>query len=253
MKEKILKALSEIEVEFDVRVVHAVESGSRMWGFASPDSDFDVRFFYVRPLETYLIPFKRRDTIEPRDTKLRGLVFHPDLDLTGWDLSKVMVLGAKSNPVLFEWLASQFVYIQGNKKLMDELYKILSSCLKPRSMWYHYYSSMKHNFREHLNGESVKLKKYFYILRPVLACRWIEKGLALPPPPQLPELLAVLPGDQYEGLARAVDDLLELKSRTPELGSGPRIPEIHDFITDEYNRLENRRIKPPAAQKGGGR
>lgn len=64
MRERIIELLHSIEAEHGVKVLYACESGSRAWGFASPDSDYDVRFVYVRPLEDYLSLVPVRDVIE---------------------------------------------------------------------------------------------------------------------------------------------------------------------------------------------
>ena len=54
MKDIILRELKKIEEQENVKIIMAIESGSRAWGFASPDSDYDVRFIYVRKEEDYL-------------------------------------------------------------------------------------------------------------------------------------------------------------------------------------------------------
>lgn len=64
VQEIIPAKLKEIEARENIRVIHCVESGSRAWGFASPDSDYDVRFIYVRPIEYYLRLDKTWDVIE---------------------------------------------------------------------------------------------------------------------------------------------------------------------------------------------
>ena len=104
MKDTIQKELAQIEQTQNVRILLAVESGSRAWGFASPDSDYDVRFIYVRPKDAYLRLQKHRDVIE--------LPINDALDINGWDLTKTLRLLHKSNPTLFEWGASPIVYLE---------------------------------------------------------------------------------------------------------------------------------------------
>ena len=104
MKSRILSHLREIETTENVRIVYACESGSRAWGFPSADSDYDVRFLYVHPLEWYLSVDVKRDVIE---RPLQG-----GLDISGWDLKKALQLFRKSNPPLLEWLGSPIVYLE---------------------------------------------------------------------------------------------------------------------------------------------
>ena len=102
MREKIQAQLHRIEDEEHIKILLAVESGSRAWGFASPDSDYDVRFVYVRRTEDYLRLEMVRDVIE--------LPINDVLDINGWDLQKTLKLLYKSNPTLFEWFSSPIVY-----------------------------------------------------------------------------------------------------------------------------------------------
>ena len=212
----IPEKLAEIEKRENVRILHCVESGSRAWGFASPDSDFDVRFIYVRPKEFYLRLDKTRDVIEWQLDEV--------LDINGWDLQKALVLLHKSNPTLFEWNNSPIVYKTTPewKAISD----IISHYFQQKSGLYHYLSTAKSNYREYLHGETVRLKKYFYVLRPILACRWILEKQT--PPPMLFTDLAKACLD--EALVPAVNELLDLKMNTPELGEGKRIGVINDYL-----------------------
>lgn len=98
----INEELDKIERKEGVRILHAVESGSRAWGFASPDSDYDVRFVYVRPKEDYLRLDEPKDVIEWQLDEV--------LDINGWDLKKALRQFAKGNVTLFEWSESPIVY-----------------------------------------------------------------------------------------------------------------------------------------------
>jgi uncharacterized protein len=100
--QRVRDALAQVETERNVRVLFACESGSRAWGFASRDSDYDVRFLYVHRRDWYLSVEDRRDVIE------RPIA--DDLDVSGWELRKALRLLRKSNPPLFEWLKSPVVY-----------------------------------------------------------------------------------------------------------------------------------------------
>lgn len=228
-------ALSTIEKEHGVRVLYACESGSRAWGFASPDSDYDVRFVYAHPRDWYLSVFERRDVI--------GLPLEGDEDINGWDLRKALRLLAKSNPVLIEWLQSPIVYraVPGFATAMLELAQRLYS---PAAGHYHYFHMARKNFREHLLGEEVKLKKYFYVLRPVLACQWIERGWGVPPMAFMELAGRVL---QPGPLLEAIVELRRRKMETAEVGLGPRQPLVHEYLEGELQRLG--RNAPPGPQE----
>ena len=226
VQEIIPAKLKEIEARENIRVIHCVESGSRAWGFASPDSDYDVRFIYVRPLEYYLRLDKTRDVIEWQ--------LDETLDINGWDLQKALRLLHSSNPTLFEWNNSPIVYKTTPE--WAEISAIIGHFFQKKAGLYHYLSTAKKNYREYLKGDMVKLKKYFYVLRPILACRWILEKQT--PPPMLFSALADVCLD--EALVPAVTDLLRLKMETPEIGLGPRIDIINDYLDasiEEVDRL----------------
>ena len=226
VQEIIPAKLKEIEARENIRVIHCVESGSRAWGFASPDSDYDVRFIYVRPIEYYLRLEKTRDVIEWQ--------LDETLDINGWDLQKALRLLHSSNPTLFEWNNSPIVYKTTPE--WAEISAIIGHFFQKKAGLYHYLSTAKKNYREYLKGDMVKLKKYFYVLRPILACRWILEKQT--PPPMLFSALADVCLD--EALVPAVTDLLRLKMETPEIGLGPRIDIINDYLDasiEEVDRL----------------
>ena len=216
MEKQIRGKLREIEETENVRILLAVESGSRAWGFASPDSDYDVRFIYVRPKNDYLRLETIRDVIE--------LPIDDVLDINGWDLQKTLRLLYKSNPTLFEWFSSPIVYAQ--TEFADKFRKIMNEYFSTKRGSYHYINMAAGNYREYLKRDMVKAKKYFYVLRPVLACRWImEKGT--PPPMLFSELMdAELPKE----LAREVEKLLDLKVHSPEIKEIPRINKINEYL-----------------------
>jgi predicted nucleotidyltransferase len=178
LSQVIIQKLSEIETAVNVRVLYAVESGSRAWGFASPDSDYDVRFIYLRKLPDYLRLDVGSDVIE----------YKPDevWDINGWDLKKALQLAHKSNPTLLEWLGSPIVY-----KTTPEFENIrpeMLSCYRKKHALYHYLSMSKKNYRSNFNDVKPKLKHYFYVIRPILACRWIQSK-DTPPPVLFSELV----------------------------------------------------------------
>lgn len=226
MKEQIMQVLQAIERENGVRILLAVESGSRAWGFASPDSDYDVRFLYVRAREDYLRLEPVRDVIE---LPIRG-----DLDVNGWDLQKALRLLHRSNPTLFEWFSSPVVYLE--TPFAQTFRKAMADYFSQKKSLYHYLSMAEGNYRDYLKGDTVRAKKYFYVLRPVLACRWVlDRGT--PPPMRFSDLAeAELP----PALAAVVRDLLRLKMESPEIRQIPRIDGLNAFLEEQMGVIRAR-------------
>src|SRR5690349_5244719 len=167
--QRVHDALARVEAERNVRVLFACESGSRAWGFASRDSDYDVRFLYVHQRDWYLSVENPRDVIEqPIDD---------NLDVSGWELRKALRLLRKSNPPLLEWLKSPLVYRE-DRAFVEQLKNLAAQFYSPRRCFEHYLHMAAGNARDYLRGrELVSLKKYLYVFRPLLACRWIERNL----------------------------------------------------------------------------
>ena len=236
MTEAIKEKLKEIEACENVRVLHCVESGSRSWGFASPDSDFDVRFIYVHPLEYYLRLDNTRDVIEWQLDKT--------FDISGWDLQKALRLLHKSNPTVFEWNSSPIVY--HTTKEWEKISSIINSYFDKKVGLHHYLNMAKRNYREYLRGETVRLKKYFYVLRPVLACQWILKYGT--PPPVLFDDLA---NDCLDREMRpVVNELLRMKCESPEIGEGPRYGALNDYLDDSIEKITVRIAELPDGKPG---
>ena len=224
MREKIQEQLRRIEEAENIKILFAVESGSRAWGFASPDSDYDVRFIYIRRLEDYLRLNTIRDVIE--------LPIDDALDINGWDLQKTLRLLHKSNPTLFEWFSSPIVYQK--TEFADKFRDLMMHYFSSKKTMYHYVSMAEGNYREYLKGDLIRAKKYFYVLRPVLACQWIlDRGT--PPPMLFSELLkAELPVE----LIDVVNQLLELKMNSPEVKLIKRISEINEYLDESIPRIK---------------
>lgn len=225
MKDIILEKLREIEQQHQVKVLFAVESGSRAWGFPSQDSDYDVRFVYIRQPEWYLSIDEKRDVIEVPINDL--------LDINGWDIRKALKLFRKSNPPLLEWLVSEIVYDEAFG-FKEEMLRLREQVFSPKASIHHYLSMAKGNFREYLQGDLVRIKKYFYVLRPILACKWIEKYNSNPPI-LFQELVSDLVTDS--SLKCEIEDLLKRKIAGEELNLEKRVDVINDFIEFEFERL----------------
>jgi predicted nucleotidyltransferase len=236
IRAEIENRISLAESEHGVRVLLAVESGSRAWGFESPNSDYDARFIYVHPRDWYLSVGleEQRDVIE--------YPIVDDIDLNGWDLRKALRLFWKSNPAFVEWIQSPIVYKQeGNfAQLVRNMLSAVYSC---ESGMYHYRSMAKKNFRGYLRADLVPLKKYFYVLRPLLAFRWLERYQSAAPI-EFEKLLHLL-GDDAPLLAD-IDSLLTLKRGAPEMGLAAPVESIHAFIEAELDRLE--RVSPSKSE-----
>lgn len=164
--------LKNIETQKNCTILLACESGSRAWGFASPDSDYDVRFIYLKPIEWYL-------TIDDKNDSINEMLPR-DLDLCGWELQKTLRLFAKSNIPLYEWIGSPIIYSK-NEQFFEHLKKCIPFYFNPKKSLHHYYSIADKTLHEHLQTTSVNIKKLFYILRPLLACLWIIQYKTMPP------------------------------------------------------------------------
>ncbi len=222
IEKEIDDKLNEIEAKEGVRILHAIESGSRAWGFASPDSDYDVRFVYVRPKEDYLRLDEVRDVIEWQLDEV--------LDINGWDLKKALRMFAKGNSVLFEWSGSPIVYRTTEE--WGRIREVSKQYFSEKTAIYQYYGTANSTYQEYLQGDMVRYKKYFYALRPLLAAQYIEKN-HVAPPVRFEELLVP---DLDPKLREAIDRLLEIKKQTTEKEENPQIPEIRSFIEAEIER-----------------
>lgn len=219
MRENILAELEAVERERGVRVLLAVESGSRAWGMASEDSDYDVRFVYARDARDYLRLEKVRDTIEWRLDDV--------LDVTGWDLAKFLRFVRNSNPTVFEWLSSPITY-----RVTFEFFgvrEVSAACFSPKASAFHYLGMERGHDRAYLSGEKVGAKKYLYVVRALLAARWCLEERT-PAPMLLADLIdAKLPED----LRPLVSMLLEVKAIGKERALVRHVPELDDWVVAE--------------------
>ncbi len=221
----IKEKLSQIEECESIRIIYACESGSRAYGLASSDSDYDVRFVYIRPIEFYLKLENMKDTLE---CELNDVY-----DISGWDLKKLLKLLNGSNPSIFEWAASPIVY-----KTTDEwkmITQILNNYFSETKALYHYNSMTKNDLRRHFNSKTeINYKPYLYILRQCLSCEWILDRKS--PPPIVFDTLRelYLPLE----LQNSVNNLVELKKSVVEKETCPRIKEIDLYIDSVVHKVE---------------
>jgi predicted nucleotidyltransferase len=235
MRNQILSALEEIERSEKVKIFYACESGSRAWGFPSTDSDYDVRFLYVRPEDWYfsINVEEKRDVIERPITDV--------LDVGGWDLRKALQLLRKSNPPLLEWLNSPIVYRQ-ELKAVNRLRDLVPECYSPIACFYHYLSMARGNHREYLKGQMVRVKKYFYVLRPIMAAKWVAAGHGIAPV-RFEVLVERMVDDNL--VKAEIGKLIERKAAGEELDREPQILVLNEFIQREINELDSKRLTAP--------
>ena len=224
-REIIQARLKEVEQDLRIRILYACESGSRAWGFESQDSDYDIRFLYVRNVEDYITVEAPRDVIEIPVDEI--------WDMNGWDLAKALKLLVKGNSNLLEWLHSPIQYIE-NPQLCQTLLELAKSNLSFKKLFYNYQGMARNNYREYLKGEEVWIKKYLYVLRPLLACHWVEHQLDLPPVRF--EELAHFASKDFPYLKKPIEELLILKRGGLEKEMGPRMPELDQFIATMINK-----------------
>ena len=216
--------LDSLESEKEVTVLHACESGSRAWGFASPDSDYDVRFVYAHNLSWYLGLENKRDVIEWKLDEV--------LDINGWDLAKLLRLMRSSNPTVFEWLSSPIVYRE--LPIFAQVRELTSLAFQVKPNVFHYLRMAKRNYIDFLLGETVKTKKYFYVIRPLLAARWVIDE-RMPATMRFDELAQA---KLDPAIAPLVADLLNEKMNEPERKVRPRIDALNSWIKAQIGSIE---------------
>lgn len=221
MRDQILEEISKLEQQHQIKILYAVESGSRAWGFASVDSDWDVRFIYVHHYDWYLSVEDKKDNIE--------IILPNDIDLSGWELKKALLLYRKSNPPLLEWLRSPMVYKEIGSTA-GSLRDLSGKYFNPKACLYHYLHMGQGNWNSYFKEDIVRVKKYFYVLRPILACCWIEKTGEMAPMEFEVTLNAEI---ENRKLRTAIDELLEKKKSGDELDKGNRIAIIDEFIEEK--------------------
>ncbi|MDZ4046156.1 MAG: nucleotidyltransferase domain-containing protein [Rhodoglobus sp.] len=214
--------LDGVESEHAVTIPWAIESGSRAWGFPSPDSDYDCRFFYIRHADEYLSPWPKRDVIETPLDKI--------FDVNGWDLAKALRLLVKGNATVTEWLRSPIIY-RGDERFREEFLELAASLYDPVTAGRHYLHVGRQQAEKSL--AAMTLKRVFYSLRPAATLRWLRDNPGGGVPPM--DLGSLLDESTIERRLRSrVNELVALKSQTREVGSGAVPSEVTAFIADEF-------------------
>ena len=218
MTKKITELLNHIEREHGVEIFYACESGSRAWGFASPNSDYDIRFIYRRPHDKYLSIFESASTIE--------IPIHDDLDPGGWDMHKALNLLGKSNGALIEWLHSPIVYRDVNG-FAESWRSLAKSVFQPEKNLHHYLGHAHQTYGKQSALDRPTGKSYLYILRTLLAAKWVQVHESPAPVPF--EELRVLANDEINA---AIDTLIQWKTSAQETDTLDRIPVIDTFVDE---------------------
>lgn len=232
---EVRRRLAILEDERQIRVLYACESGSRAWGFASTDSDYDVRFLFARPVEQYL---KLRPPVDAFDEQIVD-----DFDFGAWDIRKTCELMRKSNPPLLEWLDSPFVYL-ANTEVVSRLRTLRDVYFDPKKTVYHYLSMTNNVWRTHLSGEANPVrKKYLYALRPLACIAYIEANHAMAPT----RFSDVLRGIAWPAeVMKHVDQLIEDKQHSREIGTAPANEVLNAHIEKSLAEVETiaEKLKP---------
>ena len=227
MYERIQRELERIEWEYQCEVLFACESGSRAWGFASEDSDYDVRFIYRCAPQDYVRIGKRRDVIE--------LPIDSELDISGWDITKAMGLLRKSNPSLLEWLQSPIVYRQ-NDAAYAQLLELAMSSLSASGLFWHYFSMAKNNYaRLFQNVKKPLMKRYLYVLRPLLCAKWVARYQTMPPVVFDEVVLGTVRNDK---VLSDIEHLLCAKAKSTEKDSFVPTLRLNQMIDTTFASLE---------------
>jgi len=225
MEKEILEKLTAIEKANDIEILFAVESGSRAWGFASPDSDYDIRFVYKHKKEWYLNLWEQKDTID--------FMTEDDLDGVGWDIRKALKLLSKSNASFSGWLFSPIVY-KANEKFLNELKELAKANFNPVAGFHHFHA-MNKGFEETLGTDKMTLKSFFYTIRTALCANWIAKKHTIPP--VYFKDLYVLVNEKHHSI---INELITLKATHIEKSTAPVKEELITLvrnIIEENNEL----------------
>lgn len=239
MKTKILKYLKQLEQENDIKILLACETGSRAWGFPSPDSDYDIRLIYVHKKDWYLSLNEKKDTID-------CMFENNDIDISGWDLRKSLRLLQKSNAALLERIQSPILY-QVTNDFIIEINELSKTQYSKIATMHHYLSMSKKFLADLKENKDYKLKKFFYALRSATACKWILEKEENPPI----EFLKMIDGLAIEtNLIKRILELIELKSTISESYLHKGEIELFKYIEDCIEKAsEQKNVLPSSSGK----
>lgn len=235
-EQQIQQKLDALTQRLDCRLLLAVESGSRAWGYASQDSDYDVRCVYWYPQERYLALQQPRDTVEWELNEV--------FDINGWELRKALNMAARSHLTIFEWCDSPIRY--RSSPWHEEFRAVIRGMMQPERLAGRYVGMAEGTFRRYLMLERPPYKEYFYAIRPLLAARWVMQERTPAPVPFATLRQALLP----DAMQDTVEELLHLRNANTEKAVGPPHPQalrwIEQEIAELHRILPDHRTLPPA-------
>lgn len=215
--------LSEIEQKAHVRIIWAVETGSRAWGFASPNSDYDVRFVYIREKKEYLRLEEIRDSLDAQQDDL--------LDIEGWDLRRVLRMVYRSTPEVYEWFSSPIIYRSTPEAV--ELQMLLPEYFSVKKCAQNYIHTASVDYRTYFQDEEVWLVKYFYLLRQMLQAKWLLEEKRMPPM-LFEELVRQKLEEEWKDY---ILELLQKKQTSAELGKAQRNKKLIEYIGQSLKEM----------------
>jgi len=230
VKEEIIEHINQLEKEQGISILLATESGSRAWDCPSPDSDYDVRIIYKRSKSEYLEIDDKPDTIDYFHGKL--------LDINGWDIKKTFKLIRKSNATPFEWAQSPIKYKEVNE-FSSTILNLSKEYFQPRHTVNHYKGIAKNSYLGNDLTSEIKLKKLFYVLRPLMAAKWIIRNKEIPPM-DIPNIISIIEDNQ---IVDHINNLLEIKNSANEDYVHKMDKIIIDFIEEEFNYVNSVQIE----------
>ncbi len=235
----IINKLFKLEKQENIQILYACESGSRAWGFPSQDSDYDVRFIYIHEADWYLtIDLEnKRDVIECSDDKL--------YDIVGWDLRKALQLLYKSNPPLLEWLSSPIIYIN-YRDFLIEFKNIAVNFFSPSTCMHHYRNIAQQFYHDIEDNKAINLKKFFYLIRSILAFIWIEKGHGIVPKEFSILCERLLESDTFK---QQITELIDYKKSRHELDDFTGNIQLKNFLDEEMERINEVQINKTDTRK----
>jgi uncharacterized protein len=230
LRNKILELLKSVEKVYNINILFAIESGSRLWRIESKDSDYDIRFVYTRSKKEYLSLDKYRDVIE----YTKG-----DYDLVGFDIYKFLHLLEKSNPSVIEWLYSDIIY--KDNKIKNKLKYLITYEFKPIALFYHYRSMCKRNYYDYLkSSKELTYKKYLYSMRGLINAKYVYMYEKIPPV-KLEDTISKI--DLPEDVEKKIREIIDIKKKGDEKDYISRLhlfeKYIEKFLDSEYRINSN--------------
>lgn len=216
--------LGQIEKREHVRIIWAVEAGSRAWGFSSPNSDYDVRFVYIRDKKEYLRLEEIRDSMDALQDEL--------LDIEGWDLRRALRMVYRSTPEIYEWFASPTIYRSTPEA--EEMKRILPEYFSVKKCARNYLHTASLDFRTYFRDDEVWLVKYFYLLRQMLQAKWLLEERSTPSM-LFEELVRLKLDDEWK---EYIFELLQKKKVSSELGKAARNKKFIDYLEWSLNKMQ---------------